>query len=341
MTDARTKTGEERAEEHRADEESPTAPRRTDYEPEGVPHETGGFATLKRAVKEFSEDNMTDWAAALTYYGLLSLFPALIALVSIVGIFGDPQSTTQKVTDIVTQIGPQSAADTFSDPIKTITKDRGAAGVLLIVGILAALWSASGYTGAYMRASNIIWETPEGRPFWKARPLQMLVTLVLIILMVVIGLSIALTGPIVEAVADPLGVGSTAVSVWEIAKWPVLILLFALMLSILNYMAPNVKQRSFKLITAGSVFAMVVWILASILFAFYVANFGSYNKTYGALGGLISLLVWMWITNVAILLGNELNAEIERSKELDEGVPRADREIQLKPRDEPKNKQTT
>jgi membrane protein len=212
---------------------------------------------------------------------------------------------------------------------------------MLIVGILAALWSASGYTGAYMRASNIVWETPEGRPFWKARPLQMLVTLVLIILMLVIGLSIALSGPIVEAVADPLGVGSTAVTVWDIAKWPVLIVLFALMLSILNYSAPNVKQRSFKLITWGSLFAMVVWILASILFAFYVANFGSYNKTYGALGGLISLLVWMWITNVAILLGNELNAEIERSKEIDEGVPRADREIQLKPRDEPKDKQTT
>ena len=323
------------------EEDRPTAPRRSDYEPEGVPHETGKFATLKRAVKEFSEDNMTDWAAALTYYGLLSLFPALIALVSIVGIFGDPQSTTQKITDIVTQIGPKSAAETFSDPIKTITQERGAAGVMLIVGILAALWSASGYTGAYMRASNIVWETPEGRPFWKARPLQMLVTLVLIILMLVIGLSIALSGPIVEAVANPLGIGSTAVSVWEIAKWPVLIVLFALMLSILNYTAPNVKQRKFKLVTAGSLFSMVVWIIASVLFAFYVANFGSYNKTYGTLGGLISLLVWMWITNVAILLGNELNAEIERSKEMDEGVPRADREIQLEPRDEPKNKQTT
>ena len=328
--------------EHAEDrEDSPTAERRADYEPEGVARETGKVATLKRAFKEFSEDQMTDWAAALTYYGLLSLFPALIALVSIVGIFGDPQSTTQKITDIVTQVGPQSAAETFSDPIKTITQERGAAGVMLIVGILAALWSASGYTGAYMRASNVIWETPEGRPFWKARPLQMAVTFVLIVLMLVIGLSIALSGPIVEAVADPLGIGDTAVSIWEIAKWPVLIALFALMLSILNYFAPNVKQRSFKLITAGSLFAMVVWIIASVLFAFYVSNFGSYNKTYGTLGGLISLLVWMWITNVAILLGNELNAEIERSKEMEEGVPRAEKEIQLKPRDEPKDKQTT
>ena len=322
-------------------EDSPTSPRRADYEPEGAKHETGAVATLKRTVKEFSEDNMTDWAAGLTYYGLLSLFPALIALVSIVGIFGDPQTTTQKITDIITQIGPQSAAETFSGPIKSITKSSGTAGILLIVGILGALWSASAYVGAYMRASNVVWETPEGRPFWKARPLQMAITLALIVMMVLIALGLVLTGPIVEAVAKPLGIGSTAVTIWEIAKWPVLVVLFALMLSILNYAAPNVKQRSFKLITAGSLFALVVWVVASALFAFYVANFGSYNKTYGTLGGLISLLVWMWITNVAILLGNELNAEIERNKEMKEGVPRSDREIQLKPRDDPKDKQTT
>ena len=331
----------ERNDERSGDDESPTAPRRTDYEPEGVARETGTFATLKRAVKEFSEDNMTDWAAALTYYGLLSLFPALIAMISIVGIFGDPKETTKTITDIITQIGPQSAAETFSDPIKSITKSSGTAGIMLIVGILAALWSASAYVGAYMRASNIVWETPEGRPFWKARPLQMAITLLMIILMVIIALALVLTGPVVEAVADPLGIGSTAVSIWEIAKWPVLICLFALMLSVLNYGAPNVKQRSFKLISAGSLFAIVVWIIASALFAFYVANFGSYNKTYGTLGGLISLLVWMWITNVAILLGNELNAEIERNKEIEEGVPRAEKEIQLKPRDEPNDKQTT
>jgi len=314
---------------------------RADYAPEGTDRRTGLFPTLKRTVKEFSEDNMTDWAAALTYYGLLALFPALIAMVSLVGIFGDPQSTTQKVTEIVTQIGPKSAADTFAGPIKSVTSNKGGAGLLLIIGILGALWSASGYVGAFMRASNVIYETPEGRPFWKLRPLQMLITLILIILMVVIALSLVLTGPIVDAIASPLGIGSTATTIWDIAKWPFLAALFVLALSILYYGAPNVKMRGFKWITPGSVFALVIWIIASALFAFYVANFGSYNKTYGTLGGVVSLLVWFWITNVAILLGAELNSERERTLELEEGVPRADKEIQLEPRDEPKDQATT
>ncbi len=179
-------------------------------------------ATLRRTASEFQEDNLTDWAAALTYYGLLSLFPALIALVAIVGLFGDPKSTTSTITDIVTSIGPGSAARTFADPIRSITSNRGEAGIALIVGLLVALWSASGYVGAFIRASNVIYETPEGRPFWKLRPLQMLVTLAMILLMAIVALGLVLTGPIVEAVAKPIGVSNTATTVWDIAKWPVL-----------------------------------------------------------------------------------------------------------------------
>jgi membrane protein len=314
---------------------------RADYRPEGAGDSSSKLATLKRTFTEFSEDNMTDWAAALTYYGLLSLFPALIALVSIIGLFGDPQSTTKTVTDIVTSIGPQSAAQTFADPIKTITSNRSGAGIALIVGLVLALWSASGYVGAFIRASNIIYETPEGRPFWKLRPLQMLVTLVMIILLVVIALSLVLTGPIVDAVAGPIGLGDTAVSIWNIAKWPVLIALFVLMLAILYYASPNAKMRGFKFITPGSLVALVVWVIASALFALYVAKFGSYNKTYGSMAGAIVLLLWMWITNLAILFGHQLNAERERSEEIAEGVPRAEKEIQLEPRDEPKEQKTT
>ena len=202
--------------------DSPTAPRRADYRPAGVDRKTGFFATLKRAVTEFSEDNLTDWAAALTYYGLLSLFPALIALVAVLGLFGDPAATTAKITEIVTKIGPSSAADTFSGPIKSITSNRSGAGVALIVGLVLALWSASGYVGAFMRASNVIYETPEGRPIWKLRPLQMLVTLAMVILMALVALGLVLTGPIVDAVAAPLGIGNTATTIWDIAKWPVL-----------------------------------------------------------------------------------------------------------------------
>src|SRR5919205_2570478 len=309
---------------------------RADYRPAGTAARPGVFSTVKRTFTEFSEDNMSDWAAALTYYGLLSLFPALIALVSIVGLFGDPASTTKTITQIVTKLGPASAAQTFEGPVKSITSHRSAAGILFFVGLGTALWSASGYVGAFMRASNVIYETPEGRPIWKLRPLQVLVTLVMILLIAVIAVALVLSGPLVKIVADPIGVGSTAQDVWNYGKWPVLIVLVITMFSVLYYAAPNVKLHGFKWVTPGVVLALVVWLLASAAFAFYVANFGSYDKTYGTLGGLVVLLVWMWITNVSLLLGMELNAERERSKEIEAGVPRADREIQLEPRDEPK-----
>jgi membrane protein len=314
---------------------------RHDYAPQGAAAQSGWWATIKRTATEFQEDNLSDWAAALTYYGLLSLFPALIAMVSLIGIFGDPKSTTDSLTEIITEIGPASAAETFKGPIESITESSGTAGIALVLGIAAALWSASGYTGAFMRASNIIYETPEGRPFWKLRPLQILVTFVMIVLMTLLAVSLVLTGPVVSAVAEPLGIGSTAVDVWNIAKWPVMVLVFLLMLALLYYASPNVKLRGFKWVTPGSLVAIVVWILASALFAFYVSNFGSYDKTYGTLGGMIALLIWFWISNLAILFGHQLNAERERSLEIEEGRPRAEREIQLEPRDEPKQQKTT
>ena len=292
-------------------------------------------ATLKRTVAEFQDDNLSDWAAALTYYGLLSLFPMLIALVSIVGLFGDPQSTTRTVTDIVTRIGPESGAQTYAGPIESITSHRGSAGVLFVVGIATALWSASGYIGAFIRASNAIYETEEGRPFWKLRPLQVAVTLVMVVMVAAVLLALVLTGPIVRAVADPIGIGSTAVTIWNYAKWPILAGLFIVMIDLLYYASPNAKLRGFVWLTPGALLALVMWALASAGFAFFVANFGSYDKTYGTLGGVVVLLIWMWITNVAILLGHELNAERERSREIAEGVPRAEREIQLEPREEP------
>jgi membrane protein len=301
---------------------------------------SGWFATLKRTATEFRDDNLSDWAAALTYYGLLSLFPALLAMVSLVGLFGDPKETTDAVTEIVTSLGPSSAADTFSGPIESITSNRGAAGLTLIIGLATALWSASAYVGAFMRASNVIYEIPEGRPFWKLRPLQLLVTLVMIVLTALVALGLVLTGPVVEAVADPIGLSSTAVDVWNIAKWPVLAALFITVISVLYYASPNAKLRGFRWVTPGSLLAIVVWIVASALFAFYVANFGSYDKTYGTLGGLIALLVWFWITNLAILFGHQLNAERERSLEIEEGRPGAAEDLQLEPRSEPDQPRT-
>lgn len=315
--------------------------RRADYAPTGTDTGTGLFATLKRTAREYSEDNMSDWAAALTYYGLLSLFPALIALVAILGLFGDPQTTTRSLTDIVTRLGPSSAADTFEGPIRSITSNRGAAGVLFFAGLGAAIWSASGYVGAFTRAANIVYETPEGRPFWKLRPLQLLVTLAMVVLLALVALALVMTGPVVDTVADSIGIGSTAVTVWEIAKWPVMLAVVVLMFAVLYHVSPNVKLPGFKWVTPGALLAIVVWLIASALFAFYVANFGSYDKTYGTLGGIVVLLVWFWITNVALLLGMELNSERERSRELEAGVPGAEKELQLDARDEPKRRRTT
>jgi membrane protein len=329
------------AENDRRDREEVSDEVRRDYKPEGEAQKSGVPSTFKRTLTEFQEDNLSDWAAALTYYGLLSLFPALIAMVSLIGIFGDPQTTTAKLTEIITEIGPESGAETFEGPIKSIVENQNAAGIAFVVGLAVALWSASGYVGAFTRASNIIYETPEGRPFWKLRPLQILVTLAMIVMMALLAIGLVLTGPVVEAVANPIGLSSTAVDVWNIAKWPVMAVIFILMVDVLYYTTPNVKLRGFKWVTPGALVAIVVWAIASALFAFYVSNFSSYDKTYGTLAGFVVLLLWFWITNLAILFGHQMNAERERSVEIEEGRPRAEKEIQLEPRDEPKDQKTT
>ena len=269
---------------------------------------------LKEAFAEFRADNLTDWAAALTYYGLLSLFPALIALVSVIGLVGDPETTSRKVTEVITEIGPESAAETFSGPVESIANHRGTAGFAFVLGLAVAIWSASGYVGAFIRASNVIYRTEESRPFWKLRPLQIAITLSMVLMAALLALGLVLTGPIVDAIARPIGVGSTAVTIWNIAKWPVMAAIFVLMLSVLYHTSPDQQLRGFRRVTPGSLVAIAVWAVASAAFAVYVANFGSYDKTYGTLGGLVALLVWLWITNLAILFGHALNAQLERRR---------------------------
>ena len=293
------------------------------------------LTTLKRTVSEFRDDNLMDWAAALTYYGVLALFPALIALVSIVGLFGDPDETTGTLSEIVRDLGPTSAADTFRGPIESITANRGTAGVLFFAGLAGALYSASGYVGAFMRASNVIYEVDEGRPFWKLRPLQIAVTLAMVLLAAVVSVALVVSGPLATSVGDALGLSDGVVDLYQFGKWPLLALTVLLMVSVLYYASPNVRLPGFKWITPGSVLALALWVLASAAFAVYVGNFGSYDKTYGTLGGVVSFLVWLWITNIALLLGAELNAEVERARELDAGVPGASDAIQLPPRDAP------
>jgi membrane protein len=286
--------------------------------------------TLKRTVQEFRRDNLTDWAAALTYYGILAIFPALIALVSILGLVGS--SATQPLIDNLGTVAPGPARDIFTSAIENLEESQGAAGVLFVVGLLGALWSASGYVAAFMRASNAIYDVEEGRPIWKTIPVRVGTTVVLLLLVVVSAVAVVLTGGLAEAVGDLLGLGSTALTVWDIAKWPVLILIVSFLFAFLYWAAPNVKQPAFRWLSPGGILAVVVWIVASAGFAFYVASFSSYNETYGALGGVITFLVWLWISNIAVLLGAELNAELERERRIEQGHP-PDREPFVEPRD--------
>ncbi len=296
------------------------------------------MATFIRTVREFKEDKLQHWAAALTYYAVLSLFPALLVMVSLVGLLADPETVTKFLTDVIGALGPASAVDTFKGPIESITANKGAAGVMAIVGVVSALWSASGYVGAFTEASNTIYEVEEGRPFWKLKPLQLFVTFVCISLVAVTALALVISGPLATAVGEAVGLGDAAVTAWQFGKWPVMLALVLLILHVLYYASPNAKVRK-KWISPGAALTLVVWILASVGFAFYVANFGSYNKTYGTMGGVVVFLLWLWITNIAVLLGVEYNAEIERTAEMKRGVPGADRELKLPERDRPSEKQ--
>ena len=289
------------------------------------------FGVLKRTGKEFSEDNLTDWAAALTYYGVLSIFPALIVLVSILGLIGE--SATQPLLDNLGSLAPGPAQEIFRSAIENLQGSQGAAGVFFVVGIVAAIWSASGYIAAFMRASNAIYDMPEGRPIWKTLPVRVGLTVLLMVLTVLSAVAVTLSGGLAEEAGNLLGLGDTAVQVWNIAKWPVLLLLVSFMFAVLYWAAPNVKQPGFRWISPGGVLAVIGWVIASLAFAFYVANFGSYNKTYGALAGPVVFLVWLWISNIMILLGAEFNAELERSRAIEAGMRPEDKEPFVEPRD--------
>jgi membrane protein len=274
---------------------------------------------LKRTWREFREDDLTLLAAALTYYGVLSLFPAMLVLVSILGLLGS--SATQSLIDNLASLSPGPARDVVTNAIHNLQSASATAGFAFVLGLLGALWSASGYVGGFMKASNVIYEVEEGRPFWKLRPLQIAVTVLIVLVAAAISLAIVITGPLAHRVGDVIGLGETAVTIWSVAKWPVIAAIVSQIIAFLYWVAPNVRQPGYRWITPGGVLAVVLWALASAAFAFYVANFASYNKTYGSLAAVIILLVWLWITNVAILLGAELNAEIERGRQIEAGHP--------------------
>ncbi|HEX8741855.1 MAG TPA: YihY/virulence factor BrkB family protein [Thermoleophilaceae bacterium] len=301
--------------------------------PDG-PTDLGGrswWRVLRRTVDEFQADDLSDWAAALTYYGVLSLFPMLIVLVAVLGVVGQA-GTIDTLMRSFDEAGMGGFADGVEGPLNGVVENKGGAGALLGAGLLGALWSASGYIGAFTRACNRIYEVEEGRSWWKRRPTQIVLTLLMVLVIALVSIALVLTGDLAAAIGDAAGVGETAVDVWGYAKWPVMLLVVMTVFALLYYVAPNVRQPRFRWITPGGLLAAVLWVAASAAFALYVANFGSYNATYGTLGGVISFLVWLWITNLALLLGAELDAELERQRELEAGLPAED-QLQLPPRE--------
>jgi membrane protein len=277
------------------------------------------WQVVKRTAKEFNADNLTDWAAALTYYSVLSIFPGLLVVVSLLGLFG--QSTIDTVVTDIGSAAPDAVRDLLVNATRGLRDSQNTAGVLAIVGLAGGLWSASNYVGAFMRASNAVYDVPEGRPIWKTLPIRIGVTIVVAVLLTASVLIVVLTGSLAEYVGDLIGMGSTAVTVWNIAKWPVLLIIISQILAVLYWATPNAKQAGVRWVSPGGILAVVVWLAASAGFAFYVANFSSYNKTYGSLAGVVIFLVWLWISNIAVLLGAEFDAELHRGRAIETGHP--------------------
>ncbi|HUR51545.1 MAG TPA: YihY/virulence factor BrkB family protein [Mycobacteriales bacterium] len=299
-----------------------------DSSAENSPDEAGpllrrtGWQALRRTASEFREDNVTDLAAALTYYAVLSVFPALLALFSVVGLLGS--SARNELRSNLESFTPGPARDIVSGAIDQLTASQGSAGILLVLGLAGALWSASGYVSAFMRAANAIWDVREGRPIWKTLPVRLGVTAVVGVLLVLSAGAVVLTGAVAEKTGQLLGLGSTFVTVWDVAKWPVLLVVVWLVFSILYYACPNVRHPGFRWVTPGSGLAVLLVVVASAGFALYVATFASYNKTYGSVAGVIVFLVWLWLSNVALLFGAEFDAELERGRHMAEGHPADD-----------------
>jgi len=290
------------------------------------------FYVLRRTIKEFRDDDCTDLAAALTYYAVLAVFPGLLAVISTLGLFNLGGDSVKTILQVLKPLVDRSTLDAVRHPLEELARSQSA-GVAFVVGLAGALWSASGYVGAFSRAMNRVYGVEEGRPFYKLRPLQVLITLVTVVLCVVGLVILLVSGPVAQSVGDQLGVGNTAVTAWNIAKWPVLAIVVILVVALLYYVTPNVRQPRFRWISAGAFVAILVWVAASVGFAFYVGNFSSYNKTYGSVAGGVVALLWLWLTNVALLFGAELDAELERGRELQAGMP-AEETIQLPLRDD-------
>jgi membrane protein len=288
-------------------------------------------SVLKRTVSEFGTDGGTDLAAALTYYSIMSLAPMLLALSTMLSFIGQGDATQQVVEDLGAELGLQeNVISTVTAYLDSMAQSE-AAGILLFVGLAVALWSASNYVNAFSRMMNRVYEIEEGRPMWRLRPWLLALTVVILLLLITIVLSITLSGTVSELILGTVGLSGTANAIWNVAKWPFIVFMLVVIVALLYWATPNIRQPRFRWLSPGAAVAVVVAILAAAGFGIYVANFGNYNRTYGAIGGVIVVLLLIFIINNVLVLGAELDAELERGRELAAGMP-AEETIQLPPR---------
>jgi membrane protein len=304
--------------------------------PEGEEHERlprrSGFRVLRKAAGEFMDDQGTDLAAGLTYYGILAIFPAALAIFSTLGLFGQGERGVNFVLDVLRPLVSSDFLNNIRTPLHSIAHSD-AAGATFAIGLLAALWSASAYVGAFGRAMNRVYEVDEGRPWWRLRPMNFLVTILTTMLCAAGLLILVVSGTVSRSLGKRMGVGHQAVQVWDIAKWPVLLVLVIVVVALLYHLTPNIRQGRPRLLSVGAAVAILVWLIASAGLGLYVVNVHSYDRTYGSLAGIILTLVWLWITNVALIFGAELDSELERARQLHRGIA-AEERLQLVPRSE-------
>nr|WP_269569942.1 YihY/virulence factor BrkB family protein [Leucobacter salsicius] len=286
---------------------------------------------LKRTISSFLNNQCLDGAAALTYYAVLALFPALVAIFSLLGVIGQNAKAADAVLGILEQVAPGETATMLRGPLQQLATAPGA-GVALFAGIAVALWSASGYVGAFSRAMNRIYGVEEGRPFWKLRPMQLGVTITVVIAVAISALVLVLSGPMVAALGDVINASQAVQTAWSVLKWPLLAFVVIGLVALLYYATPNAQQPKFRWISPGALLAIIILGVATVGFGFYVTHFSNHDRTYGSLAGVVIFLLWLWIANLALLFGAEFDSELARGRQLQGGVP-AEKDLHVAPRD--------
>ena len=286
---------------------------------------THALTVLGRALKAFYDDQMTHHAAALTYYALMSLFPAVLLALSLLGLIGQYPETYNAIVHYLRDVAPASVVDPVDRSLRSALQSKGTAATTLVIGVVVAFYGMTGALEASRRALNVVFELDgTGRSFLRRKSVDVLLAIVLMVLVLASLVMVFVGGRLSHDLLGFIGLGSTVADIWDVARWPGAVLVAMLVFTLIYYVTPDIEHRGFRWLTPGAATGVVLWLIASFAFSQYVARVGDVGVVYGTFTGAILLVAWLWLTNVALLFGAELNAEIERQKELGEGVPRGE-----------------